>query len=235
MNSTNDKRAMFTATIKMSELVDMNPKLLGVLPRIGVGFGFGEDTVEEACRRNNVSIGTFLLICNVYSVDDYIPDESDLCKADLKAVVDYLHCSHSYYTDVAINDIAGKIEKAIEPCEDKSHKIIWQFFSEYKEELLKHFQYEEEKVFPYVNAILAHEKRDYTILQYEESHSNVEEKLGDLKNIIMKYLPRSCDSTAISALLMNLYALKEDLNKHTIIEDGVLVPIVNRLEHYARQ
>ena len=78
------------------------------------------------------------------------------------------------------------------------------------------------------------ENKDFAIIQYEENHTNVEEKLGDLKNIIMKYLPKECDDRQISVVLFNLYLLEMDLEKHTAIEDDILIPMVNRLEDHEK-
>ena len=51
--------------MKIADLVDFNFNLLGVLTRLGIGFGFGDETVEEVCRRTGINANTFLLICNV--------------------------------------------------------------------------------------------------------------------------------------------------------------------------
>ena len=51
-----------------------------------------------------------------------------------------------------------------------------------------------------------------------------------LKNIVMKYLPPTCDRRLANDALYALSALSEDLEKHTNIENHVLVPMVNRLE-----
>jgi len=214
----------------MADLVNSNISILGVIPRVGLSFGFGDDTVEEACRKHGVNANTFLLICSVYSLDGYLPSSEFLKKVDIRDVVKCLRRSHSYYTDAA-NALADGIEQMIEPCDDKYKKIIWKFFTEYKEELQKHFEYEEKMVFPYVESVLEHHKnKDFTILQYEENHSNIEEKLDDLKNIVMKYLPKQCDTAKVYNVLLRIFTLEQDLRKHTIIEDDILVPIVNRLE-----
>ena len=222
---------LFSPKMKLADMIDVNYRLLGVLTRVGIGFGFGDDTVEEACRRNGLNVNTFLLICNVYTFEGYRPPADMLRRADLRGIMRYLHSSHSYYLDVAVTGLAGAIGKTIEKCDDKRKAVIWKFFSDYKEELSRHFAYEEKTVFPYVEAVLDHaEHEDFTILQYEENHSNVEEKLDDLKSIVMKYLPHECDDNDIFTVLLYIYSLGEDLEKHTFIEDEILVPMVNRLE-----
>ena len=46
----------------------------------------------------------------------------------------------------------------------------------------------------------------------------------------MKYLPDTCDTVLRNDVLYRIYRLDEDLAKHTIIEDRVLIPIVNKME-----
>ena len=54
--------------------------------------------------------------------------------------------------------------------------------------------------------------------------------LHDLKNIVMKYLPDTCDTVQRNEVLYRIFRLEEDLAKHTIVEDTVLIPLVNRIE-----
>ncbi len=232
MTRKTDLRQQISAGMKMADLIDMNFDLIGVLARIGIGFGFGEDTVEEVCKKQGVNTKTFLLICNVYTFDHFIPTPEALRETDMKDVVTYLHRSHDYYINVSVKYLAEAIEKMIEPCNQKYQNIIHSFFEQYKSELTKHFEYEESKVFPYVLSVLEHSKNaDFTILQYEENHTNVEEKLDDFKNIVLKYLPPQCDSQQVMTVLSHLNSLEMDLQKHTIIEDDILVPVVNAMEN----
>ena len=43
-----------TPSMKMAELIAVSPSLPGVLTRMGIPFGFGDETVEEVCRRNGM-------------------------------------------------------------------------------------------------------------------------------------------------------------------------------------
>lgn len=228
-NSAN--RHLMSPAMKMADLMDIDFSLLGVFTRMGFNFGFGEATVAEACKKIGIDPETFLLICRVYAVEGYRPTRETLSSADLRDILKYLHQSHSYYMEVVVPELAGALERLLKPCEDRQQKVIWRFFAEYKEELAKHFAYEESKVFPYVQAVLdARGSRQFTIGEYEENHSNVEEKLEDLKNLVMKYIPGQCDQQSVFRVLFYIYSLEEDLNKHTFIEDDILVPMVGRME-----
>ena len=228
MSNSSDPRILSPA-MKMADLMDLRPSLPGVLARMGIPFGFGEETVEEVCRKQDVDPETFLLICSVYAVDGYVPTKERLKKADLRDVLKYLRQSHAYYMDVALKELADALKTLTEPCGEKHKRIIRQFFSEYKDELAKHFEYEEKTVFPYAEAILHHGR--LTDDDYGENHSHMEEKLADLKSLVMKYLPPECGQQDICRALSCIYSLQEDIARHILVEDGVLVPIVNRKLH----
>ena len=230
MGNLSEPRILSPA-LKMADLVDLRSSLLGVLTRMGIPFGFGEDTVEEVCRRQGVDPETFLLICGVYAVDEFVPTKERLRKVDLRDVLKYLRLSHAYYMDVALKELADALKVLTEPCGEKHRRIIRQFFDEYKDELTKHFEYEEKTVFPYAEAILHHGR--LTDDDYGENHSHMEEKLADLKSLVMKYLPPECGQQDIYRALSCIFSLQEDIARHILVEDGVLVPIVNRKLHIA--
>ncbi len=74
--------------------------------------------------------------------------------------------------------------------------------------------------------------RDYSIDDFEADHDNVEDKLFDLKNILIKYLPLPVDYQLCHAILVELFKLESDLNDHARIEDKVLVPKVKFMEKW---
>ena len=218
--------------MKMSDLMNMDLTLSGVLERIGIPFGFGDETVSDVCSRAGVNTAGFILICSVYLSDEYVPTRELLDNIDLKDVLRYLRLSHSYYKESAAKDLSHDLDSLMAPCSDTHKMIITRFFSDYAQELSKHFEYEEKVVFPYVEAMLDNEvKDDFSIDQYEQHHTDVQEKLEDLKKLIMTYLPPQCDQHLIHAALSKIFLLETDLRKHTIIEDRILSPAVNHLEN----
>ena len=154
-----------------------------------------------------------------------------LAAADAGTIVDYLHNSHAFYLDRELAALESNLSLMVEPCDELQKKIVGKFFASYKAQVQRHFNYEESVVFPYVRALKTGECQEgYSIEQFEENHSNIDETLNDLKNIVMKYLPDTCDTVVRNEVLYRIYRLEEDLLKHTIIEDTVLIPVVNRME-----
>ncbi len=217
--------------MKMADLLDMDYSLLGVFNRMGLSLGFGEASVEEVCREADVDADTFLLICHMYMTDGYRPTREELQRTDLNNILEYLRKSHDYYTGVMLPETENAIGEFVKPCEEKQKAVILRFMEEYKEELLAHFRYEEETVFPYVEHMLnSEDEGPFTIDEYEQNHSNVEEKLQDLKNLVMMYMPAQCRVQDANKALFYLFNFQQDLAKHTLIEDDILVPMVLRME-----
>ena len=223
---------MFSPEMKMSDLVNLDYRLLTVISRMGIKVGFGERSVAEVCSMNGVDTATFILVCTMYSLPEFVPDKNSIAAVRPGIIVDYLHNSHSSYIKYGFMEIEKAMKELVEPCDTKQKKIILSFLAGYRKEVENHFDYEEQTLFPYVRAMLdGTADGSYTIAEFREQHSNIEEKLEDLKNIVLKYLPEDCDSELAGRVLMQLFSLAEDLDIHTAIENNILVPVMNMIEN----
>ena len=140
--------------------------------------------------------------------------------------------------EALINELCNKAA----PTQKKQLTLLERFFSEYKNELTEHIEDEEESVYPnvlllddaYSTGVINDEHlaliREHPIDAFARKHSNVEEKLYDMKNIIIKYFSPAIDSATSNALLTEIFRLERDLNDHARIEDKVLVPKVRIIE-----
>ncbi len=223
---------ILTTQMSVSDLIDIDYSLLQVISRMGLDLKYSGLPVSEACHRCGIDPDTFILICNVYSFPDHRPSDSDLRDGDIGNIIDYLHASHLYYTGQALRRLEDSLDRLVAPFDEMQKKVVLKFFNDYKAELDKHFAYEEEVVFPYIEALRKDGVKTYgySIEQFEEHHENVEEKLEDLKNIVMKYLPGDCSNDLKIMVLLSIYHLRDDLRRHTYVENGILVPIVSGLE-----
>jgi len=224
-------KELIIGSMKMAELIDVDYTLIGVLDKFNVPFGFGESTVDDICRQQGLDTAAFTLICNMNAIKGYTPSDSALAKADPRCIIDYLHASHDYYIHSVLEVLSKSLADTVEPCDETRKAIIRKFYEGYKVEINKHFEFEEKRLFPYVDALLQGKKmKGASFQQIEKNHGNIDEKLGDLKNIVMKYLPKECDNKKVGNVLVCLYMLKEELARHTSIEDKVLIPMVKTIE-----
>ncbi len=230
------KHLLFTERMKMADLIHANYRLLFVLPRFGIQLGFGDKSIGEICRTHGISSSLFLMVCNIYTFDDFLPEADELHSFTAEDLTAYLHQSHEDYIHEQIPEIGKQVLSLAGCCAGKNGKILERFFDDYSREVTNHFNYEENVVFPYIHNLSDGKKSDegYSIGQFEKNHSNIEEKLSDLKNILIKYLPDLCPGGPRNRLLLDLFLLEDDLNKHSLIEDRILVPLVEQLEERMR-
>ena len=236
-NTTTDnlpQQRLYTENMKLADLLESDYRLLSIVSRLRIPLGFGETTVGEMCRRHGLSTELFLLICRIYASDgDFVPAPDHLTVGDLADIMKYLHRSHSYYSETVIPRLGSKIGEMMDACDAIHRKILNTFYSDYCREVANHFEYEEQTVFPYIEALLAGETpagHGYSIEKFEENHSDIDAKLSDLKSIIIKYLPDSCPAEVRYEILFDIFRFEEDLTRHTEIENNVLIPLVEKLE-----
>ena len=224
---------IYTTRMKVADLLTSDSNLLSILQRFGIKLGFGEATVAEICHRYGISTDLFLSICNIYSFKEYYPQIESLGKNDIKSLTEYLRVSHRYYTTVCLPSLHNKIHQMVKELDDVSRRLIDKFYDDYDSEASKHFEYEEDVVFPYIESLATGQKTDkngYNITQFEENHSNIGEKLNDLKNIITKYLDEQYSSPFRFELLVDLNNIEKDLRNHSDIENKLLIPLVEKTE-----
>lgn len=228
-------KMLFSENMKLADLISANHNLILMLPRFGIPLGFGERSVARVCAAYDVPVDFFLLVCNVYTFDAYLPNRETLQSIDMRLLVPYLHASHQYYLrhlpylGRLLDGMASKVDK-------RYGNMLRHFFAGYKNEVEEHFDYEEQVVFPYIERLrIASENGEtlpesYHIHDYAEAHDNIEDKLNDLTQIIFKYLPGNVSPEDSIDVVFDIFQLSADLNKHALIEDRILVPYVEMLE-----
>ena len=232
----------------MGEAVLHDPKMLIVLNRFDIKLGFGDKTIEQICNEHNINTDFFIEISNAFHDSSYFT-ENKLKQFSLELIVSFLINSHKIYVEKKIPEIEKLIDNLVyENNEDfKNIEILKKFFLGYKKELINHVNHEETTVYPYVveleksiksktiTKILLERMESYSTSDYQAGHSNVEEKLFDLKNIIIKYLPPPVNYELCNVILNKLFRLEEDLQNHSEIEDRVLVPSAIKMENKIKE
>lgn len=208
----------------MADIVLSDGRLFNILPYFGIELGFGEKTAAQVCAERGVSAPLFMLVCNVYARDFYQPSADELRRIPLEGLVGHLKRSHSDYLQLRMPRIVSAVLAL------PGGQTLAAFCEKYRQELIAHFRYEEEVVFPYIASLLAGERPDWRISEYETNHSDIDGALEDLKNIIVKYLPPECTLEMCRPVLQDLFAFEFDLRRHTILEDAILIPMVERLD-----
>ena len=223
----------FSKNTKLAELMTEDRRLLQLLPRFGIGLGFGDRSVEQVCQMNQVDTTLFLMICEIYSNGGFRPRKEELQKIDLGNLLSYLKASHRYYLDERFPHIEEHLHNIIEACGQKFGPMLNHFYDEYKQEVMRHIQYyEEEVVFPYIEALLHGQRTDsYKIDEFEHNHTNIQDTLDDMMNILLKYLPGDILPKERIEISHDIMELSDDLNRHSLIEEHILIPYVESIEN----
>ena len=221
----------FTARMKLADLIAANHNLILLLPRFDIPLGFGEKSVREVCAASNVPVDFMLLICNVYTFDDYLPDMEQLAATDMSLLVPYLEASHKYYTGERLPHIEAHLHHIADRVGGRYGTILKQFYADFRREIEAHFQHEEKVDFPKLKRLQQGlSVRRQPLTHTEKSHVGLVDKLNDLTQIVYKYLPGNVMPEETMELVFDILQLSADIQKHALIEDKILTPYVNCLE-----
>lgn len=212
----------------MADLIDGNPYLLLMLQHFNIDFRVSDRTVEQLCNRYGISERLFISIANLYNGSG-VRGEEPFSRKDLLQVIDFLKRSHDYYRFDKYPQISTYIRQLQENHPEKELKLLEKFFNEYFTEVREHLDYEDEVAFPYFITLLDNDTRDneedlYSSHEYSEHHTDIELKLKDLKNLLLKYVKIEDDLDLRRKLFMSLYELEFDLYIHSLIEEAILIP-----------
>jgi len=223
---------LFSSNSRLSDLITAHPSLLTLLTRLGVSLGFGDRSIADVCEHSGVDTDFFLLICNVYTFTGYVPSTASILGTDMTGLVPYLEKSHKYYVQKRLPHIERHLDAIAQNLSGRIGQVFSSFFKQYKVEVVAHFQHEEQEVFPHILALMAGKKDStYSISEFIHTHSDIEGKLDDLLNIVFKYLPPQVDDDNVTDVVYDILRLSEDLKKHTLIEEKIMVPLVHHLEN----
>ena len=228
-----NKKTVFSKDTKLAELMTADRRLLHLLPRFGIELGFGERSVAQVCQMNHVSTDLFLLVCEIYSNSDFKPTQRELQLINMGDLLSYLKTSHQYYLEERFPHIEEHLQHIIDACGLKYGPMLGHFYDEYKQEVMRHIQYyEEEVVFPYIEALVNGQNTDsYKINEFQHNHTNIQDTLDDMMNILLKYLPGDILPKERIEISYDIMELSDDLNRHSLIEEHILIPYVESLEN----
>lgn len=226
---------IFKKSMKMSDLIDADYRLLLLLNRLNISLGFGEKNVDTVCKENNFDTDCFLFLANYQSNRSIVNIYETFKTLPLPPFLQYLKRSHSYFLEKRLPNIRRKLEKVFASEDQGLQGVVLNFFDNYMKEVQEHMVYEDEVVFPYVYTLINEvSDKKYSIDIFEERHNDIEGKMNDLKQILLKYVPGTTDQMLMINILMELYTSEEELEAHTFIEDSLVIPRVREIEKNRR-
>jgi regulator of cell morphogenesis and NO signaling len=227
---------------KIVDIINEDYTVLSILLRLNVLPGYGEKTIEQLASEANLD-SDFLTYLLIAFLDPEFNDYSQFFNFDIKVITSFLKETHIFYKDEKIPELKNIFSKLIESAVVKNNiKIIEHYFNTYLEEFYAHMEYEEKQIFPYVHELtkiletkeiketFMNEFKKFSIQEYISQHQDsTEEKLDDLKNILLKYTPELKDYKYYYQVISKLYRLGKDLQYHINMENKILIPQLSQM------
>ena len=225
---------MYEPDDRMISIIRDNYNILQSLGCFGISLGFGDKTVKEVCEEQNVDTYTFLAVVN-FTINGY-RNFDDADRMSVPTLMQYLRASHDYYLDFQLPFIRKELVEALDE-KDNLARLILKLYDEYAHTIRSHMKYEEKMVFPYVDALLNNKNTgNYDIETFSKHHPQIDQKVRELKSIIIKYLPSDgLRNNQLSATLYDIYNNEEWLSQHSMVEEEIFIPVIRRLEQRLRQ
>ena len=230
------KRTFARHDIKLYDLILENPNLLLMLEYFGLETIVGDYTIEEFCNKNNVKTEIIITITNLYNGFHNI-DIGRFEVGDIELIVKFLKNSHTYYLREKYPEILEIIRKIEDKIQNKEIQLISQFFNEYFSEVAEHLEYEDKIVFPYITNLLKGSTENinsFSVQEYQEHHTDIEFKLTELCNLLLKHVKFDNADYLKPKLLNSILDLEQDLYVHSMVEDKILIPLVHKLENESK-
>jgi regulator of cell morphogenesis and NO signaling len=219
--------ATFSPEMTLFELVESSPSLLGVLSRLNVRLPFGDVTVAEMCQREGMDVALFLTICSMHADPSFRPS-ADLLTTDMLAgVTAYLRASHRYYAEYTLPHTETHLDRILAHCDTLSQSALHSFYNNYSRYIVAHFEEEERNIFALSENPDSVTEADCSI--FDMPHAEIDDCSNDIASLVFKNLPESAPTPLRCALLDHIYALRDDLRRHSDIEAYLLRPLVEKL------
>lgn len=214
------------------EIIEHNPYILLVFEHLQLFDVQKNQTIKSFCKEKKLNELLILSIFNIYNGNSKIY-KLENNKECLPIIVKFLKHSHFYYKNEKYPLIKRLLNKLSQKSKAGEIKLLKKFFEAYINEVNEHLDYEEKNVFPYVEKLYSDKKNDnnlFSIKHYQEHHNDIEEKLSDLKNLLILHLKAGEFASLYRQIIFHLFELEFDLHAHSIIEDKILIPIISSIE-----
>lgn len=225
---------MYEPNDSLISIISDNYAVLQSLGCFGISLGFGDKTVKEVCEAENVDTYTFLTVVN-FTINGYLNVDDD-DRLSISTLMHYLKASHTYYIDFELPFIRKELEEALDT-KDNLSQLILKLYDEYAHTIRNHMKYEEKTLFPFVSALMDGSiPTNYDVETFSKHHNQVDIKLRELKNIIIKYLPAdNLRNNQLTHTLYDIYNSERWLSDHAQVEDRIFIPAIRRMQDSLRK
>ncbi len=224
---------LYEAEDKMVTIISDDYSILQTIGAFGISMGFGDKTVEEVCRQQEVDTGTFLAVVN-YTVNDYLNRDS-LDRLSLSTLLHYIRASHTYYLGFELPHIRAGLADALDE-NDSLGKLITRLYDNFAQSIRGHMLYEEKTLLPYVESLLAGDvPKNFVVETFSKHHAQTDLRLKELKNIIIRYMPADgLSNHKLMSVLYDIFKTERWLHQHIDVEEDIFMPAISLAEQQCK-
>lgn len=223
--------AFIHAEMKLSDVIFHDPSLIPVINRFGIHLGLGDKTIQGICEEKGLDTNFFVAILNTFIHANYFP-ENKFRSFCANQIVDYLTKTNLSYERFLLPNIERHLNSFIERSdpENGNLQVLRKFFALFKQELTARIEKDNKQIFPVLRNLSQRFNSEELYLNAQEAESDVlEEKLRDMKSIMIKHLSGEYDENLCYAVLIAICNLEKDINQHNRIRNKILFPLAEAL------
>jgi len=238
---------VITPEQKLADVILKNYNLIPVVNSFGIELGFGDKTIKAICTEHQIDAVFFSVLLNMINSASYVIDKH-ISILNTNQLVDYLRRTLRNYKTSQISVIDIHIAQLMASSSDKNEhlQLIENFFSQFK---IEFNQYESDinnalyGVIESAYACFLQEKEYIFGLEYpdfelfRERFYQLNEKLSDMKSLLIKYLSGSFDRRIRNAIIYIISRFEEDMHDSMRLQYKLLKPMTKemfdkiRIEH----
>lgn len=223
-------------------LLEENHSYASVLHWCGIdAFEYLDATLEDVCLIKNINQHNVVNEMN-RSVGQTQYSFSDLKRLSPAEMCTYLKQTHHHYSQRMLPVIEHHIQQAaiLYHSEYPQLLLLDKIFNTFKQDFLKHIQYENEVVFTYItklekftvafNNSLWLQLKDFSISDFILKHYHDDDEMFNIRKLLHNYQSNPSDHLAYKVLMFELKSFESDLKAHSLIEEDLLIPRAIKME-----
>lgn len=218
--------SQFSPDMKIFELVEISPSLLSIFSRLNIRLPFGDISVAEMCEREGHSVELFLMLASMHTDTSFRPQKEHLRAEMLTEVIEYLRASHRYYAEHMLPHTSAHLEKILQHCANLFKSALRRFYDEYTDYIVTHFEEEERNIFSIIDNCTTENYSEQVCTLFDMPHADIDDRSNDIASLIFKNLPEEAPTTLRCTMLEHIYALRDDLRRHSNVEMYLLRPLI---------
>lgn len=227
---------------KVAELVTNNINTADIFKKNGIDFCCGGGvTIEEACKRNNLSVDQVVEEINSLNTSQ---TKYDYAAWPLDFLAKHIEFVHHQYVENNIPIINQYLDKVTKVHGNSSTELfeINSIFKDLSAELTSHLKKEELILFPFVEQLEKAKKNgkeierphfgsaENPIAMMEQEHESAGDAFKEIAQLTNGYQPPDHACNTFKALYHKLDEFEQDLHLHIHLENNILFPKAIQLE-----